>query len=325
MKNNVNKSVIQELKEELQLVGDYEDDELLRQLRLAIKQSHPDNFKDETVKEESSERFKKLIDLRQRFTSYLEQKTLNLPSTELANPKFEIIKTENEIISIQLELYKEREKRSSLESDNKNKEAIIKEKEEELGEFREKRSSNTYSELLNIYSIKRRDVYMGISSVVLIIVSQIKAIETLLNMIFIDSQVYIIIVRFITICLVIWCVIKYISSLMVKHIVSTLINAAVFHEFYIRSRNASRYTSNKEYYILESDVLRKITEKISKFPYSIFFMPQKEYVKTLIGKYIIDEFLRRKLFTEAYSTGLDRAFIVSPPIDSNVGSADFLY
>ena len=120
MKNNVNKSVIQELKEELLLVGDYEDDELLRQLRLAIKQSHPDNFKDKTVKEESFERFKKLIDQRQRFTSYLEQKTLNLPLTELANPKFEIIKTENEIISMQLELYKEREKRSSLEYNNEN-------------------------------------------------------------------------------------------------------------------------------------------------------------------------------------------------------------
>src|ERR1035437_3544506 len=272
-------SVIQKVKNALDITDDFDALTLYDLLYDARNNSHPDKYSEET-KDEAEEKFKKLNQLLNELKIYIDQERLNKKPSEITlyQDRYNLIQIKKH--SIDLEEANEKQKKEIDSLKLKINDNIDSKEEVNLNNLKE-----AQSDLEKLYIPKKSKFILISLNVVFIIflniATKINSLKEKLIDIFPFESKYLNFILFgILIIITINFVINRIKLHKVKRISEELISPRIIKEFYTRYKKEGPINYYKSIYFTESDVTEFIGHQYSK----------RRYLKSL-AYYIEDIFV----------------------------------
>ena len=137
MENQADKSIIQKVKEILQVSEDLSAIEYLKLLKDYRKRIHPDKFTEKKAQEEATEKFKELGNTIEELNRYIENEKLHRGAKELAlfEPLYDNVSLQSKLDEAEEEINKLKEKVDSLKKANEElNESLSRKQNKELEE-----------------------------------------------------------------------------------------------------------------------------------------------------------------------------------------------
>jgi hypothetical protein len=143
---DITPSIIQKVKDELNIQDDLPPTELYNQLHKYRNLQHPDRFTDSDRKKEAEEKFKKLNTLLQELSNFVEQETLRKKPSDLIllEKDFDLVKVKQEGINLEEEI-------SGLRNDLQYKDYEIEDLKKQLVSLRSEKLDEKMKDLAKLY------------------------------------------------------------------------------------------------------------------------------------------------------------------------------
>lgn len=177
------KNIIDKVKEELGVHGDYSGIQLLRKLTQKRANSHPDKYQDINQKEIQNEKLKYLNSLFEELKKYLNEQQKNLPATTKESNTNQIY---SDLLNAIGDISDLQDQIELLTSQNSYKDYKIEELNTQINELKDKKyedeKNNIISSLNEIYKPSTTGQIVSGFSFLILIISQLKTVkDSLLN------------------------------------------------------------------------------------------------------------------------------------------------
>lgn len=176
----LDKSIIQRVKDELDISDDLSSTELYDLLHKYRSSQHPDNFIDSDKQKEAEEKFKSLSSLLQELASFIEKEKLQKKPSEIIpyEKDFELVKTKQTNVRLEEEI-------ENLKLTIRVNEYKIKELKKELVKLRSDKLDEKTKNLIELYKPSKKNLFaLGITfflTFIIGVLSRIDEIATLMS------------------------------------------------------------------------------------------------------------------------------------------------
>ena len=175
----LNKSIIQKVKDELEITDDLSSTELYDLLHRYRSSQHPDKFTDDKRKEEAEEKFKNLNTLLQELASYIETEKLQKKPSEIIpfQKDFDLVKSKQANVNLE-------ETINRLELTIRVNEITIRDLKRELARLRSEKVDKKTKELIKLYKPTKKNLFaLGITFFLTFIIGILTKIEEIATII----------------------------------------------------------------------------------------------------------------------------------------------
>lgn len=256
-----NKSIIQEVKNELSIEDDLSSNELYDLLYKYRNGQHPDKYTDEELKKEAEERFKNLNALLDKLSKYIElEKRQKKPSEVIPFQKdYEAVSLKQEIILLQRKI-------DELNSTIKSRDSRIKTLELRLSKYRDKKQAETINELIKLYEPSKKDKWRNGIIVLLVFIYAVftqseKVVEILAKYSPLSPWLLNTIVFGLFSLVIIGLLKKYFESEYIKKLSKRIVTPNSVSSFY---QTLPQPDENRIHYFEEIDVYKYIGNELNK-------------------------------------------------------------
>lgn len=298
-------SLIEEIKNEIGLSGNYTDVQLLEELRKARSNSHPDNFKDSEIKIEKEKKFKYLNELYQSFQKYIEKKKAEMFPAKYEEEKqsFDLMQKISEISSLQ-------DERRELLRQNEDLQKELSSCKDELKRIKDDKTTQNAKDisisLRNIYKVNK-EMSFTIASLLILVLTQLKRIKSELVELFGFGNDLITVVLWICFVISLLIVIyKLVLKYRINYNLKKLTNPEYLKCISLKEKDRYIYLG-KELYFTESDLYDYIKSQIYKFDLFLFKVEREIIYRELIN-YIVSYLDQKQIIRKAVPQGMDIYF-----------------
>lgn len=318
---NITTSILQKVKNELQLNEDLPSTDLYDLLHKHRSNNHPDKFTNDDTKKEAEEKFKEVNVLLKELQIFIEKEKLEKKPSELIiyQKDFELIKLKQEIISLE-------NKNETLTYSNESKQREIERLIKAINKVRNEDLAEKTSDLIKLYKPNNKNLFsLGLSIVLTLIVGVLSKIEDVANIINKYSPFEPKTFKYIVFGILIFFILRYckmiyeggrIENSAKKIKTPFLINK--FVNFLVEKGNDDNFTEMDVYDFLSKELVPK--NFITKILFSKIFHLYSETTVDSMKDIFIYNLINRKLITISHADKLDRKFKI---IKSSYYSFDY--
>lgn len=299
------KNIIDKVKEELGVHGEYSGIELLRKLTQKRANSHPDKYQDNEQKEIQNEKLKYLNSLFEELKKYLNEQQKNLPTTTKDSNTNQIY---SDLLNAIGDISDLQDQIELLTIQNRCKDYKIEELNSQINELKDKKyedeKNNILSSLNEIYKPSTTGQIVSGFSFLILITSQLKTVkDSLLNIL--ENQELVIRIIFLVFLMSIF----YIAyKVVLKHCI-TYYQCKLLTPS--RLKMLSYFSSKKEsIFFTEEDVERYVKSNICLYIKPLFIL-NKEIIYRQLSNYVIVNLHQKKLIKSMKPDGLIHIFEIN--------------
>ena len=306
-------SIIQKVKEALQIKDEVEVVELYKKLSKARAKSHPDNFTDPEAKEGAEEQFKHLNELSSEMKAYLEMQRLkSIPALyDEEDKSYQLVTTISECNDKDDEIAEIREVNKHLQQKLEISKREIETLQDQLNESIEAQRKIDEKELKKIYETKRTYNFIGWSAFVALFIIQIPQVKDAIKLLGLADSLgtyllWVIVILFLLYHLRQWLIYKRSTNVENLLLTSSKLESLLNIEVYQR-----RYSKYEECYFMENDIYAIVKSQFSLFLWKLLWFGDINTLTKAIGNKLIAELIKKKVITIGPTEGLDRMFIIN--------------
>lgn len=310
---DLDKSIIQKAKDELQLDEEISSIELIRLLKEHRKRIHPDRFSEEAAKTEATAKFQALGKIIEQLAKFIESERVSRSPRDLAlyEPLYDIQSSqdkleeaEEEIIRLKAQIEAQELRNSNLATQlaEKKSDELRKEREDIERHYRPTGRSLTFLGITALLSAMFA-VMTKLESVSDLIKKYSPVPETSINLA--------IFAIFVAICFVVMK--QIIESKLVSMKISDVCSTGFIKGFWRNLEKQDGWSDRKIKDFTESDVFdylhgkdTKLRKVLSRVGVKMFQINTSERIKN----YFVNHLLNKKLIEISYAKELDRTFII---------------
>jgi|AntAceMinimDraft_9_1070365.scaffolds.fasta_scaffold41669_1 hypothetical protein len=313
MKNQLDKSIIQKVKEVLQIDEDLSSIELLKLLKDYRKRIHPDKFTEDDARKEANEKFKELGNTIDELNRYIENEKLHRGAKELAlfEPLYDNVSLQSKLDEAEEKIKDLEEKVDSLKKNNEElNESLSRKQNEELEEenLRLKELYKPSNQKLASLGI------LFLLSSVFAVMTKVEEVSVVLKKYSPFPEQYLNNVIFGIFILMLLLVIKqYVENKIVSLKVSEVCSPKFSKEFWVYLSSVKYWENEKTKDFAEEDVFYFIHGKDNKVKkifgilgFKLFQVETSDRLKN----FVINTLLNKKLIEISLAKGLDRTFTI---------------
>ncbi|MGV8843578.1 MAG: hypothetical protein ACOH2I_10150 [Pseudomonas sp.] len=309
----LNKSVIQKVKDLLQIQGEFSSIELLKFLKEYRARLHPDKFSDEGASKEAEEKFKEIGLIIEELNIYVQNEQLHRSASDLAlfEPLYENVSLQEKLDEALDKVKTLEEKIISLsEGENRLQDAVNKKQNDAL--------TKENNDLNNLYKPSRSKItslgIMFLMSTSFAIMLKIEEVSILLKKYSPISEDIVNNLIFGIFAFMLFIVVKqYLENKYFTMKVGEVCSPKFSMEFANFLRENKEYEEDKQKHFTESDVFQFIHGPGSKWKkylsilgLSLFSIETSDKLKN----FVINGLLNKKLIANSHAKGLDRVFLI---------------
>jgi hypothetical protein len=315
--SNIEKNIIQKVKEELQ-VSEKENlssTELYDLLHKYRSTQHPDKYADDALKKIAEEKFKHLNELLLELSKHIEQeKQQQLPSEIVLHQKdYEIVKIKQQTVDYEKEV-------QSLKMTISREEDIIKNLQEEISQLQKEKINTETQDLIKLYKPSKKSIFsLGITfflTIIIGVLSKVDEIAELIGKYFpFNIEVLNIIILIILIIIPLYYLKKRLDEDIIEKTAKIIITPIFISKFMKDLETKSGMGDRETDSFKELDVCQYITQQLSygfKYSYSKLFIYNAISINALKDIFIYN-LLNKKLISISTADKLDRKFTISKP------------
>ena len=305
----LNKSIIQKVKDELGITDDLSSTELYDLLHKYRSSQHPDKFTDDTRKKEAEEKFKNLNTLLQELASYIEIEKLQKKPSEIIpfQKDFDLVKSKQENVNLE-------ETIKDLELTIRVDKIKIENLKKELARLRSEKVDKKTKELIKLYKPTKKNLFaLGITFFLTFIVGILTKIEEIAAIISKYSPFNEKILNYIIFGILILIPMKYLKMVYEESRIQKLSNKIKtplfinkFYKYLNDSNVTESFTEMNVYDYLTNQLVPK--NKISKFVNSKIFHLYNEITIDSLKDIFIYNLINKQLINISTAEKLDRTF-----------------
>lgn len=313
MKNQLDKSIIQKVKEILQIAEDLSSIELLKLLKDYRKRIHPDKFTEEDARKEANEKFKELGNTIDELNRYIDNEKLHRGAKELAlfEPLYDNVSLQSKLDEAEEKIKKLDETVDSLKRINEElNKSLSRKQNEELEE-----ENLTLKALYKPSNQKLASLgILFLLSSVFAVMTKVEEVSVVLKKYSPFPELYLNNAIFGIFILMLVLVIKqYVENKIVSLKVSEVCSPKFSKEFWSYLSSIKDWDEEKTKDFAEEDVFYFIHGKDSKikkiFGILSFRLFQVE-TSDRLKNFVINTLLNKKLIEISLAKGLDRTFTI---------------
>lgn len=299
------KNIIDKVKEELGVHGDYSGIELLRKLTQKRAKSHPDKYQDIEQKKIQNEKLKYLNGLFEELKKYLDEQQKNLPAVTKESDTNQIY---SDLLNAIGDISDLQDQIELLTSENRYKDYKIEELNTQINELKDKKyedeKNNIISSLNEIYKPSTTGQIVSGFSLLILITSQLKTVKDSLLNILENQEMVMTIIFFVFLMSVFYVVYKIILKHCIKYYQCKLINPSQLQTL--------RYfaSGDDNIYFTEEDVERYIKRNMH-LQAKLLFIFNEEIIYRELSNYIIVCLYQKKLIKSMKPDGLIHMFEIN--------------
>lgn len=309
----LNKSVIQKVKDVLQIEDEFSSIELLKLLKEYRARVHPDKFSDEAASNEAEEKFKEISSIIEELNIYVQNEQLHRSASDLAlfEPLYENVSLQDKLDESLEKITDLEEKIAHLSKSEKTLKEVVNKKQNDF-----LKKENT--ELNNLYKPSRSKIaslgIMFLMSAGFAIMLKVEEVSILLKKYSPVSEDIVNNLIFGIFCFILFIVIKqYFENKYFIMKVSEVCSPKFSMEFSSYLLKNKEYEEDKQKHFSESDVflfIHGVDDKwkkcLSMLGFSLFTIDTSDKLKN----FFINSLLNKKLIANSHAKGLDRVFII---------------
>lgn len=311
-------SIIENVKEYLEITEIDDEFNLLPKLREARNNYHPDKFTDEESKKLAEQKFKEATELINELSKYLEKKKLQLPSTELAEKSLFF---EKENAYNQLE--EANKKIQDLEHDNKLLKHDNAELKNQIKKLNSSKLSETKQTIIGNYKVGKK-IYLKDSSLLILtaippLLSQIEVIKNFVEKYSPISTDNINIIMFILFIIIILSFVKKIIEFKLINNKIDEITSAPFIQKFMDTLSEKKFSELDVYTFLNGSKCLKIKNILKHIGFRLFKAKtlnhlSEIFIKNLLAKDLIS-YSGTEDLKEFFSVKSKNFYLYEPMID----------
>ena len=313
MENQIDKSIIQKVKEVLQISEDLSSIELLKLLKDYRKRIHPDKFTEEKAREKANEKFKDLGNTIDELNRYIENEKLHRGAKELAlfEPLYDNVSLQSKLDEAEQKVKNLEEKVDSLKKINEElNESLSRKQNEEL-----EKENLSLKELYKPSSQKLASLgILFLLTSIFAVMTKVEEVSVVVKKYSPFPESYLNNMIFgIFILMLILVVKQFIENKLVALKVSEVCSPKFSKEFWSYLNSIKDWEEEKTKDFAEEDVFYFIHGKDNKFKRILGILGFKLFqVETSdrLKNFVINTLLNKKLIEISLAKGLARTFTV---------------
>jgi hypothetical protein len=313
--SNIEKNIIQKVKDELQVSEDLSSTELYDLLHKYRSTQHPDKYTDDAMKKIAEEKFKHLNELLLELSKNIEQeKQQQLPSEIVLHQKeYEIVKIKQQTVDYEKEI-------KSLKDNINCKEWEIKNLQEEINNLQKEKISKETQDLIKLYKPSKKSIFsLGITFFLTLIIGVLSKIDEIAGLI---TKYFSFNIEFLNVIILIILIVVplyYFKKRLDENIIEKVaikISTPIFINGFMKYLETNRWKEGEKIdSFTELDIYQYITQQLKdsygfKYSYSKVFIYNEISINALKDIFIYN-LLNRKLISISTADKLDRKFNIS--------------